>query len=105
MTADARPLPVPASLATPVHALAERSRLFPKRLRATPLRAQASEALLPAETERAWLLSRLMVQHVGLEHQIREEAARPHPDAEMLRSLKRAKLLICDRIAALGRHP
>jgi hypothetical protein len=39
------------------------------------------------------LLSRLTVQHAGLEHQIKE-AARPHPDAELLRSLKRAKLLI-----------
>ncbi|MCI0756043.1 hypothetical protein [Teichococcus vastitatis] len=59
MTADARSLPIPGSLATPVHALAERLHLFLKRLRATPLRSQASEALLPEEASaHGWVDSR-----------------------------------------------
>ncbi len=40
-------------------------------------------------------------QHSNLEKQLIEEEARPHPDSAAINALKRQKLAIKDRIAAL----
>lgn len=52
---------------------------------------------------RAWLLDRLSARHAELERALLAETARPVPDDAALRRLKREKLLIRDRIAAIER--
>jgi len=105
MTADARApfTPVSADMAASIGSLGDRPRLFPSRL--GPARRHALPGNIPiGDAGRVWLLSRLWVQHAGLEHRIAEEAARPRPDAEVLGALKREKLATRDRIASLERR-
>lgn len=105
MTTDANPpfTPLPASLSQAGGHLAGRQRLFPSRL--GPARPRPRPEDMAAEEEgRAWLRARLWLRHAGLDRRIAEEAARPRPDAETLRTLKRDKLLVKDRIASLERR-
>lgn len=106
MTANARPpsAPLPASLAAYAAPFVGQVRLFPLRLGPARPRAHAS-AMPGGDAGRVWLLSRLWTQHARLECRIAEEAARPRPDADTLRALKREKLAVRDRIALLERRP
>lgn len=47
------------------------------------------------------LVSQLKDEHAGLELAIKSELARPYPDDEMLRKLKREKLRIKDELLKL----
>lgn len=44
----------------------------------------------------------LKAKHASLEHAISQESARPHPDDDVLCSLKKRKLQIKDEINRLG---
>jgi len=50
---------------------------------------------------RSWLIERLAARHAELERALAEELARPRPDDIAVRQIKREKLLVRDRIAAL----
>lgn len=105
MTADARPPSaiLPTNQADDIAALGSRPRLFPSRLGLAPHDAWPGDGP-GGDAGRIWLLSRLWLRHAALEHRIAEEAARPRPDPEALRALKREKLSIRDRIALLERR-
>ena len=46
-------------------------------------------------------VEKLKTDHAGLENQIEEELARPHPDDQILADLKRKKLRIKDELLRL----
>lgn len=46
-------------------------------------------------------LEALETKHAGLEARLREEMARPAPDDDVVRKLKRRKLLIKEELAAI----
>lgn len=105
MTADARPptASTPTAITCRHQALREGYRLFPTRLSFERTAAQSGN---PAPRDLAtvtWLLARLQVQHSGLERRIAEEAGRPRPDFTVIGALKRERLAVRDRIAALER--
>jgi hypothetical protein len=52
---------------------------------------------------RSWLLERLSDRHAELERALAEEMERPMPDEAALRWIKREKLAVRDRIAAIER--
>jgi len=52
---------------------------------------------------RSWLLERLSDRHAELERALAEEMERPMPDDTALRRIKREKLSVRDRIAAIER--
>ena len=52
---------------------------------------------------RSWLIERLVARHAELERALEAELARPRPDDIAVRQIKREKLLVRDRIAALER--
>lgn len=43
----------------------------------------------------------LQAKHAGLEAQLREELLRPHPDDQVVQSLKRKKLKIKEELASI----
>ena len=49
------------------------------------------------------LVSVLKIRHSRLERLVRKEMARPQPDARRIQMLKRKKLALKDRIAALSK--
>ncbi|GGG29711.1 hypothetical protein GCM10010964_17020 [Caldovatus sediminis] len=52
---------------------------------------------------RSWLLDRLTERHAELERALAEEMERPRPDEATVRRIKREKLAVRDRIAAIER--
>jgi hypothetical protein len=52
---------------------------------------------------RSWLLDRLIERHAELERALAEEMERPRPDDATVRQIKREKLAVRDRIAAIER--
>ncbi len=52
---------------------------------------------------RSWLLERLSDRHAELEAALAAEMGRPLPDETALRRIKREKLVLRDRIAAIER--
>ncbi len=105
MNADARPptTSTPAAITCRHQALREGYRLLPTRLSFERTAARSANPASRGLATIAWLLTRLQVQHSGLERRIAEEAGRPRPDATVLGALKREKLAVRDRIAALER--
>jgi hypothetical protein len=105
MTADARP-PIPSTptAVTCRHqVLREGYRLFPTRLSFERSSLQSSAKPPEDLASLTWLLSRLWLHHSILERRIAEAAARPRPDSAALSALKRERLAVRDRIAALER--
>lgn len=52
---------------------------------------------------RSWLLARLAERHAELEQALASEMERPRPDEAVVRRIKREKLAVRDRIAAIER--
>jgi len=105
MNADARPstASTPATITHRDQALREGRRLFPTRLSFERTAARPGNPAPRDLASVAWLLARLQVQHSGLERRIAEEAGRPQPDFTVVGALKRERLALRDRIAALKR--
>lgn len=70
-------------------------RLFPSRLTLRAPRAAGSGPATSLAT-----LARLWIEHALAERRLAQEAARPRPDHELLRALRRQRLHLRDRIAA-----
>ena len=105
MTADARPPTASRPTAITCHhqALREGYRLFPTRLSFERSAPQSSDKPPQVLASLTWLMSRLWLHHSVLERRIAEAAARPRPDSAALGVLKRERLAVRDRIAALER--
>ena len=105
MTANSRPpiASAPAAVTCRHQAVREGYPLFPTRLsfeRPTARSGNPAPGDLAALT---WLLARLWLQHSSLERRIAAEASRPLPDSTLVGTLKRERLAVRDRIAALER--
>jgi len=105
MTADALSpaTSTPTAITCRHQALREGYRLFPTRLSFERTAAQSGNPAPRNLASVTRLLARLQVEHSGLERRIAEEAGRPRPDFTVIDALKRERLAVRDRMAALER--